>query len=79
MAETPPNNNFIRLGPQGFTLVEILIVMLIMVLAIAVVYPVSYKMVDRFDLYLEKFSGRNLEKKERFLAFIQDEKYPSEN
>ncbi len=79
MAEVLPSNGPFRPGAQGFTLVEILIVMLIMTLAIAVVYPVSYKMVDRFDLYLEKFSGRNLEKKERFMAFIQDEKYPSEN
>ena len=72
-------SNSRRAGQRGFTLIEILVVMLIMVIAISVVYPVSYRMVDRFALYLEKYSVRNQEKKDRFLAFIHDEKYPTEN
>ena len=58
----------------GFTLVEMLIVIFIIVLSAAVVFPVSFRMLDRFDANLSQHEQIQKLKQQEFLAFIRDEK-----
>ena len=58
----------------GFTLVEMLIVIFIMVLSAAVVFPISFRMLDKFDTSLSRHEQIQEHKQQGFLAFIRDEK-----
>lgn len=58
---------------SGFTLIEILITITIISLSIAIVYPVSVKILDKFENYISKFEEKQNKDKERFERFIRDE------
>ena len=63
---------------KGFTFIEMIVVFLLITLAIGIVYPVGWRLAERFERRLE---GANLEKEKRqseFMAFIRDESSPDE-
>jgi len=57
---------------KGFTLIEMLIVILIIAITSAIVAPVAYKSVEKFDNLISKAKERNIQKKIKFLSFISD-------
>ncbi len=57
----------------GFTLIEILIVILIISITTAIVAPVAYKLVGSFDKKINQQKLINQEKTVKYLAFITDE------
>jgi len=63
------NHNF----EKGFTLIEIMVVIVILVVTIAVVFPVSYKMVEKFDRYIAEHQAAQDLKQEKFKKFIIDQ------
>jgi len=57
---------------KGFTLIEIMVVIVILVITIAVVFPVSYKMVEKFDRYIARHQAAQDLKQEKYMNFIMD-------
>ena len=57
---------------KGFTLIEMLIVILIIAITSSVVAPVAYKSVEKFDKLISIAKKRYLEKEVNFLSFISD-------
>ncbi len=58
----------------GFTLVEMLLVIFIMVLASSVVFPVSFRLLDKFDTRLSLHEAAQQAKQQQFIAFIRDQR-----
>jgi len=58
---------------NGFTLIEILVVVVIISIAVIVVYPISTKILDKFNAYIENVEKKHLHIKEEFDKFLQDE------
>ncbi len=57
---------------RGFTLIEMLIVILIIAITSAIVAPVAYKSVEKFDKLLSMARQKSVVKKERFYSFLSD-------
>jgi len=62
---------------RGFTLLEMLAVFVIISLAIGIIYPVSYRLAEKFESRLQLASIANEEKKQEFMRFIRDEDEPT--
>lgn len=60
---------------QGFTLIEIMVVIIILVVTIAVVFPVSYRIIDKFDHYIVKYQASQDIKQADYRNFIIDKRY----
>ncbi len=58
----------------GFTLIEILIVILIISIVSGVVVPVAYRLTDKFNARIEKYEDNNMKRMAKFLSFITEEK-----
>ena len=58
---------------KGFTLIEIMVVIVILVVTIAVVFPVSYKMVEKFDRYIAEHQAAQELKQKKYTDFITDQ------
>ncbi len=58
----------------GFTLIEILIVILIISIVSGVVVPVAYRLTDKFNARIEKYEDINKKKMAEFLSFITEER-----
>ena len=58
---------------EGFTLLELLIVMMIIAITAGVVTPVVYKSVDKFNQLLIEKERVDLQKEADYLSFIKDE------
>jgi len=58
---------------KGFTLIEIMVVIVILVITIAVVFPVSYRMVEKFDRYIARHQAAQDLKQEKYMNFITDQ------
>lgn len=62
-----------RLNNQyGFTLIEILVVVVILVLLAGVVAPASIKLVSKFDQYLQQKETAALKHKAVFYEFVTE-------
>ncbi|GAM08229.1 hypothetical protein OR1_00500 [Geobacter sp. OR-1] len=57
---------------KGFTLVEMLVVLVLISISVALVYPSLFGIRDKFDAQLEKASSDRSIKKESFARFISD-------
>lgn len=58
---------------KGFTLIEVLIVMLIISLTVGIVAPVAYKSVSKFRHIITQKDNIDLEREADYLSFIKDE------
>ena len=56
----------------GFTLVEMLVVLVLISISVALVYPDMLGIRDRFDAMLDKATIERNQKKEAFAQFISD-------
>jgi prepilin-type N-terminal cleavage/methylation domain-containing protein len=61
-----------RLPEGGFTLIEILAVLSVLAITIAVVFPVSYRMAEKFDRYIAGYQEVQDRKQLAFEDFITD-------
>ena len=59
-------------GESGFTLIEMLVIMVIMSISVALVYPSLHDLRDKFDTLIEKSGDENTVKKETFTRFVND-------
>ena len=57
---------------SGFTLVEVLVLLSIMSIVVALVFPASYKTVERFENYLQAHSRSQQNRQVHFNQFISD-------
>jgi prepilin-type N-terminal cleavage/methylation domain-containing protein len=57
---------------RGFTLVEMLVVLVLISISVALVYPAVVQIRDRFDATLELASADREKKKESFMRFVTD-------
>ena len=57
---------------RGFTLIEILVVVIIMAAVLGVVAPVAYKSVGRFNAFLGKKEIVDIKNMANYLSFIKD-------
>lgn len=57
---------------SGFTLVEMLVVLVLISISIALVYPNLLGIRDSFDTLLDKATAERNQKKEAFAQFISD-------
>ena len=62
---------------RGFTLLEMLAVFIVISLAIGIIYPVSYRLAEKFESRLQLASVANEEKKQGFMRFVRDEDEPT--
>ena len=61
-----------RPGTHGFTLVEMLVVLVLISISVALVYPSLFAIRDRFDGLLDEAGAERAKKKESFVRFISD-------
>ena len=59
-----------RAGSGGFTLIEMLVVMVLISISVALVYPSMLELRDRFDGMLDAASAERNQKREVFVRFI---------
>jgi prepilin-type N-terminal cleavage/methylation domain-containing protein len=57
---------------KGFTLVEVLVLLSIMSIVVALVFPASYKTVEKFENYLQSHSSNQQNRQMHFDQFISD-------
>jgi prepilin-type N-terminal cleavage/methylation domain-containing protein len=57
---------------NGFTLIEMLVIMVIMSISVALVYPSLHDLREKFDTLIEKSGEENTVKKETFTRFVND-------
>ncbi len=61
-----------RAGSDGFTLIEMLVVLLLISISVAIVYPSMFTMRDKYDDQLKAASDEQSKKKEAFTRFVTD-------
>lgn len=66
------------LACKGFTFIEMIVVFLLITLALGIVYPVGWRLTDRFERRLERATQQKEKKRLEFMAFIRDESNPEE-
>ncbi len=64
---------------SGFTLIEILVVMLLIAMASALVAPVAYKSVGKFDNLINQAKKADSLKYAQYMSFIKDSKCKNDN
>ena len=64
---------------KGFTLIEILIVVLIVAITSSVVAPVAYNGVKKFHKLISKYQKTQVKEKLNYLSFISDSKCVMKN
>lgn len=64
---------------KGFTLIEMLVVILLIAIASGIVAPVAYKSVEKFDNLIEKAKKEDVKRYIHFLEFITDSKCKVDN
>ena len=57
---------------NGFTLVEMLVIMVLISISVALVYPSLHDLRDKFDTLIEKVDADKNVKKETFTRFVND-------
>jgi prepilin-type N-terminal cleavage/methylation domain-containing protein len=62
------------LGVKGFTLIEMLVVLVLIALSIGIVYPVGWRLVQQFEGRMERADLEQEKKQREFMAFIRDER-----
>ncbi len=58
---------------NGFTLIEVLIVITIIAITISIVFPAYFKIQEKFENFISQVEKKNKEEKKKFLSFIKDE------
>ena len=61
-----------RSAERGFTLIEMLVVLVLISISVALVYPVMFNLRDRFDGLLDAAGAERNQKREVFVRFISD-------
>lgn len=64
---------------SGFTLIEILVVILLIAIASALVAPVAHKSVEKFNNLLDRSKKSDVEKYIAYLSFVSDENCKLDN
>lgn len=59
-------------GASGFTLIEMLVVMVLISISVAIVYPQMHTLREKFDGVLTSATDEHNRKKESFAKFISD-------
>jgi prepilin-type N-terminal cleavage/methylation domain-containing protein len=57
---------------NGFTLVEMLVIMVLISISVALVYPSLHNLREKFDTVIEKSTIDKNAKKETFTSFVND-------
>jgi prepilin-type N-terminal cleavage/methylation domain-containing protein len=57
---------------NGFTLIEMLVIMALISISVALVYPSLLNLRGKFDTLIEKATAENNVKKETFTHFVND-------
>lgn len=57
---------------NGFTLIEMLVIMALISISVAIVYPSVHGLREKFDTLLEESEARKNVKKETFTRFVND-------
>jgi len=58
--------------PNGFTLIEMLVIMVLISISVALVYPSLHNLREKFDTLIEKADADKNVKKETFTRFVND-------
>jgi prepilin-type N-terminal cleavage/methylation domain-containing protein len=61
-----------RGGTNGFTLIEMLVIMVLISISVALVYPSLHDLRAKFDTLIEKATTEKNVKKETFTHFVTD-------
>jgi prepilin-type N-terminal cleavage/methylation domain-containing protein len=61
-----------RGAANGFTLVEMLVIMVLISISVALVYPSLHNLREKFDTVIEKVDADKNVKKETFTRFVND-------
>ncbi|MEI6206352.1 MAG: prepilin-type N-terminal cleavage/methylation domain-containing protein [Desulfuromonadales bacterium] len=59
-------------GVYGFTLIEMLVIMVLISISIALVYPSLHDLREKFDTLIDKAADEKNVKKETFTRFAND-------
>jgi prepilin-type N-terminal cleavage/methylation domain-containing protein len=59
-------------GSNGFTLIEMLVIMVLISISVALVYPSLHDLREKFDTQIEKASTEKNVKKDNFTRFVND-------
>lgn len=62
----------VRSHARGFTLIEMLVIMVLISISVALVYPSLHGIREKFDSTIEKTAGAKEHKKETFTSFVTD-------